>query len=159
MDSPTLCSNSFVSANNRFHAPFQFESAKECKWNSIIDLEGVISATKSPFFKVSHFNERCANLCSVTNFVSWKFQGFRVSCFIFHKNTLTVWQILNKKIINLWFPSPLWKKKWRKSSRFNVVALVSWVSRNIWRDWDQENDPETRPVWWSRISAAATNIL
>ena len=98
---PTPCSNSFVSANNRFHAPFQFESAKECKWNSIIDLEGVISATKSPFFKVSHFNERCANLCSVTNFVSWKFQGFRVSCFIFHKNTLTVWQILRTLIIHL----------------------------------------------------------
>ena len=88
---PTPCSNSFGSANNRFHAPFQFESAKECKWNSIIDLEGVISATKSPFFKVSHFNERCANLCSVTNFVSWKFQGFRVSCFIFHKTTLTTY--------------------------------------------------------------------
>ena len=99
---PTPCSNSFVSANNRFHAPFQFESAKECKWNSIIDLEGVISATKSPFFKVSHFNERCANLCSVTNFVSWKFQGFRVSCFIFHKNTLTVWQILRTLIIHLY---------------------------------------------------------
>ena len=60
---PTPCSNSFVSANNRFHASFQFESAKECKWNSIIDLEGVISATKSPFFKVSHFNLNVAQIC------------------------------------------------------------------------------------------------
>ena len=35
---------------------------------------------------------------------------------------------------------------------------VSWVSKNIWRDWNQENGPETRPVSWSRISAAATII-
>ena len=36
------------------------------------------------------------------------------------------------------------------------LASVSWVSRNNWRDWNQEKGPETRPVSWSRISAAGT---
>ena len=39
----------------------------------------------------------------------------------------------------------------------NTTLEVSWVSRNIWRDWNQENGPETRPVSWSRISAAGTS--
>ena len=36
------------------------------------------------------------------------------------------------------------------------MALVSWVLWNIWWDWNHENGPETRPVSWSRISAAGT---
>ena len=37
------------------------------------------------------------------------------------------------------------------------LVSVSWVSRNIWRDWNQEYGRETRPVSWSRISTAATS--
>ena len=37
------------------------------------------------------------------------------------------------------------------------LALVSWVTQNIWRDWNYENGPKTRHVSQSRISAADTN--
>ena len=52
-------------------------------------------------------------------------------------------------------------KKWKKLIKEENIALasVSWVSWNIWRDWNHKNYPETRPVSWSRISAAGTSAV
>ena len=48
----------------------------------------------------------------------------------------------------------------RKVGKIAIIGLasVSWVSWNIWRDWNHKKYPETRPVSWSRISAAGTNV-
>ena len=44
-------------------------------------------------------------------------------------------------------------------SEYMNFRIVSWVSWNIWRDWNHENGPETRPVSWSRISAAGIIMI
>ena len=48
---------------------------------------------------------------------------------------------------------------WKWVKYRNIELAVSWVSWNIWRDWNHENGPETRPVSWSRISAAGIIMI
>ena len=93
---------------------------------------------------------------------------------VFYYNEMIICSQWLSILIKLkWAQSPLMKRvgfelfviiaktqieAWKSVKNKNIgLTSVSWVSQNIWRDWNQENGPETRPVSWSRISAAGTS--
>ena len=78
-------------------------------------------------------------------------------------------QLVSSQSINVANQLPLASSTTNISTKiiFTTVILISWPQcstssglvslKNIWQDWDQEKDPETRPVSWSQIFAAVTS--
>ena len=90
----------------------------------------------------------------VSVYLHWKHKQFELT--IYWEKLILFNLLINPLMVIQLILGP--KLLWHYKCIQNIgLVLVSWVSRNIWRDWNQENGPETRPVSWSRISAAATN--